>query len=96
MPGAGEWRYPWADGGRRGIGNESRVRFPMQLLWFGGPGPGRLFLVDGTSKADLVRARRRNQPLKAELSLVALDLADGTELWRQDDVPVLGDRGQLS
>jgi len=59
-------------------------------------GDGRLFLIDGTSKADLVRARRRNQSIKAELSLVALDLADGSELWRQDDVPVLGDRSVLS
>jgi hypothetical protein len=59
-------------------------------------GDGRLFLIDGTSKADLVRARRRNQEIEAELTLVALDLADGSELWRQDDVPVLGDRNALS
>jgi len=59
-------------------------------------GDGRLFLIDGTSKADLVRARRRNQKIKAELTLVALDLADGSELWRQDDVPMLGDRSVLS
>jgi len=59
-------------------------------------GDGRLFLIDGTSKTDLVRARRRNQKIKAELTLVALDLADGSELWRQNDVPMLGDRSVLS
>jgi len=59
-------------------------------------GDGRLFLIDGTSKADLVRARRRNQKIKAELTLVALNLGDGSELWRQDDVPLLGDRSVLS
>jgi len=59
-------------------------------------GDGRLFLIDGTSKADLVRARRRNQKIKAELTLVALDLVDGSELWRQDDVPMLGDRSVRS
>jgi len=292
LPGAGEWRYPWADGGRRGIGSESRVRFPLQVLWFGGPGPGplvdrhlmgsppvsangrvfvqgqnhvlafdayngrqlwlrpieqvgrkyaqyyssslvadddsvyvvqrdkchrldqatgqlvathaipesvirqtpppavpgdmklmpiadgsnpnvpnlrdlvwgylsvsddlllgsynvpipegqpteshllwrseskalfaldksdgslrwvyrprpgrivgnieiafgdgRLFLIDGTSKADLASAKRRNKSIQAELTLVALDLAGGSELWRQDDVPLLGDRSALS
>ena len=55
-------------------------------------GDGRLFLIDGTSKADLVRARRRQQKVEAQLELVALDLAKGTELWRHDDVPLLGDR----
>ncbi|NQT15886.1 MAG: PQQ-binding-like beta-propeller repeat protein, partial [Planctomycetes bacterium] len=59
-------------------------------------GDGRLFLIDGTSKADLVRAKRRNTKIEAELALVALDLADGRELWRQRDVPLLGDRGALS
>ena len=59
-------------------------------------GDGRLFLIDGTSKADLVRARRRNEKAHAELTLVALNLADGSELWRQDDVPMLGDRSVLS
>jgi hypothetical protein len=59
-------------------------------------GDGRLFLIDGTSKADLVRAKRRNDTLKAELTLVALDLSTGAELWRQDDVPLLGDRSDPS
>ena len=59
-------------------------------------GDGRLFLIDGTSKADLVRARRRNEKAQAELTLVSLNLADGSELWRQDDVPMLGDRSVLS
>ena len=59
-------------------------------------GDGNIYLIDGTSKADLVRARRRNREIKAQLTLVALNLADGSELWRQDDVPVLGDRGALS
>ena len=59
-------------------------------------GDGRLLLIDGVSKADLVRARRRNKEIEANLTLVALDLADGSELWRQDDVPLLGDRSALS
>ena len=57
---------------------------------------GRMFLIDGTSKADLARARRRKQRIDAKLTLVALNLADGSVLWRQDDVPLLGDRSMLS
>ena len=59
-------------------------------------GDGRLFLLDSTSKADSVRARRRGQKTATEVTLVALDLADGTELWRQDDVPWLPDRNAFS
>ncbi|HUS80767.1 MAG TPA: PQQ-binding-like beta-propeller repeat protein, partial [Armatimonadota bacterium] len=55
-------------------------------------GDGRLFLLDATSKADSARARRRGEDLDTKLTLVALNLSDGTQLWRQDDVPVLGDR----
>ena len=55
-------------------------------------GDGRLFLVDGTSKADLVRAKRRQRKIEADLELVALNLADGSEQWRQKNVPLLGDR----
>ncbi|MEW6354746.1 MAG: PQQ-binding-like beta-propeller repeat protein [Planctomycetota bacterium] len=55
-------------------------------------GDGKLFLIDGTSKADLVKARHRGEKIDAKLTLVALNLADGKELWRQDDVPMLGDR----
>ncbi len=69
-----------------------RVVANIEIAW----GDGRLFLIDGTSKAELVRARRRGRKAPAHLTLVALDLDTGAELWRQDDVPVLGDRSMLS
>ncbi|HID23125.1 MAG TPA: hypothetical protein EYP14_12085, partial [Planctomycetaceae bacterium] len=55
-------------------------------------GDGRLFLIDGTAKADLVAARRRGQPARAKLTLVALELKSGSILWEQDDVPLLAER----
>ncbi|NOY80935.1 MAG: PQQ-binding-like beta-propeller repeat protein [Kiritimatiellaeota bacterium] len=69
-----------------------RVVANIEIAW----GDGRLFLIDGTSKADLVRARRRGGKVPAQLALIALDLDTGAELWRQDDVPLLGDRSMLS
>ena len=69
-----------------------RIVTNIEIAW----GDGRLYLIDGTSKADLVRAKRRNEAIQAELTLVALNMADGSELWRQDDIPLLGDRGTLS
>ena len=81
LPGAGEWRYPWADGGRRGIGNESRVRFPMQLLWFGGPGPGRL--LDRHLMPSPPVSVTGRVFLQGQNHVLAFDAYNGRELWSQ-------------
>ena len=81
LPGAGEWRYPWADGGRSGIGSESRVRFPLQLLWFGGPGPGRF--VDRHLMGSPPVSTHGRVFLQGENHVVAFDAYNGRELWSQ-------------
>jgi len=79
LPGAGEWRYPWADGGRRGIGNESLVRFPMQLLWFGGPGPGRM--MDRHLMGSPPISTGGRVFLQGQHDVLAFDAYNGRELW---------------
>ena len=79
LPGAGEWRYPWADGGRRGIGSESRVRFPLEVLWFGGPGPGRL--VDRHLMGSPPVSAGGRVFLEGQDHVVAFDAYNGRELW---------------
>lgn len=79
LPGAGEWRYELADAGRTGMGTESRLHFPLELLWFGGPGPARM----------LDRGARTSAPLSVggrvfvtgERHLIAFDAYTGQELW---------------
>jgi len=79
LSGAGEWRYEGADGGRTGVGRESRARLPLELLWFGGPGPDRM----------LDRGARTSTPLSVggrvfvtgENHLIAFDAYTGCELW---------------
>jgi len=87
LPGAGEWRYPWADGGRSGIGAESRVRLPLRLLWFGGPGPDRLMdrhLMTSPPVAVNGRAFMTGQD-----DVIAFDAYNGRELWSHH-IPEVG------
>ncbi len=87
LPGSGEWRYPWADGGRSGVGAESRVRFPLALLWFGGPGPGRL--VDRHLMGSSPVSVNGRVFLQGQHHVIAFDAYNGRELWSHH-IPQVG------
>jgi len=78
LPGAGEWRHQWANGGRTGVGADSRVRLPLELLWFGGPGPDRMMDRTGASPPLSVRGRVF---VTGEHHVLAMDAYTGRELW---------------
>ncbi|MBM4050921.1 MAG: hypothetical protein FJ279_37980, partial [Planctomycetes bacterium] len=79
LPGAAEWRYAWADGGRSGVGKESRVRLPLDVLWFGGPGPDRLMDRHWmTSPPVSVNGRVF---MTGQHQVIAFDAYNGRELW---------------
>ena len=79
LPGAGEWRYPWGDGGRSGIGREQRVRLPLGLLWFGGPGPDRM--MDRHLATAPPLATNGRAFVTGEHHVIAFDAYTGRELW---------------
>lgn len=81
LPGAGEWRYPWADGGRSGVGAETRVRLPLHVLWFGGPGPGRL--VDRHLMTSPPVSTNGRVFVEGENDVFAFDAYTGRELWNR-------------
>jgi len=87
LPGAGEWRYPWADGGRTGIGNERRVRLPLDVLWFGGPGPDRLMDRHWMPPPPVSAAGRVF--MVGQHHVIALDAYNGRELWSRH-IPGVG------
>jgi outer membrane protein assembly factor BamB len=79
LPGAGEWRYPWADGGQTGIGKESRLQMPLDVLWFGGPGPDRMMSRHwGTSTPLSVNGRVF---VTGQHHIIAFDAYTGREFW---------------
>jgi len=79
LPGAGEWRWPWADGGRSGVGADSRIRLPLELLWFGGPGPDRM--MDRHSATSPPLSVNGRVFVTGEHHTVAFDAYNGRELW---------------
>ncbi|MBN1347542.1 MAG: PQQ-binding-like beta-propeller repeat protein [Phycisphaerae bacterium] len=92
LPGAGEWRHQWADGGRSGIGQESRLTAPLELLWFGGPGPDRMMDRHYGSSPPLSVAGRVF--VTGEHDLIAYDAYNGRELWARP-MRGVGKRGAM-
>jgi len=80
LPGAGEWRGQWADGGRTGIGADSRVGLPLELLWFGGPGPDRMMDRSGGGAGSPLSVNGRVFTT-GEHHVIAFDAYTGRELW---------------
>ena len=87
LPGAGEWRYPWADPGRTSVGKESRLRLPFDVLWFGGPGPARM--MDRHIKTSPPLSVAGRVFVTGENHLLAFDAYNGRELWCRE-VPGVG------
>lgn len=82
LPGAGEWTHAYADPGRSSASLDTRVRLPLKMLWFGGPGPARI----------VSRHWRTPTPLFAngilfipgEQHLIGVDAYTGRELWSRE------------
>ena len=92
LAGAGQWRYPWADGGRTGIGADSLVRLPLGLLWFGGPGPDRMMDRHwGTTAPLSVNGRVF---VTGQHHVIALDAYNGREHWARP-LPEAGRKGAI-
>jgi len=82
LPGAGQWRHQWADGGRSGIGTESRLRLPLELLWFGGPGPDRMMDRHSGTSPPLFAGGRVF--ITGRHHVIAFDAYNGRELWSRE------------
>lgn len=82
LPGAGEWRHQWADAAQSGIGQESRVRMPLELLWFGGPGPDRMMSRHWGTSTPLSVAGRVF--VTGQHHVIAFDAYNGRELWARE------------
>ncbi len=82
LKGAGEWKCQWADPGNTGIGDESLVHLPLELLWYGGPGPDRMMSRHlGTSTPLSVNGRMF---VTGENSIICFNEYNGREIWVRD------------
>ncbi|QDU97123.1 Serine/threonine-protein kinase AfsK [Lignipirellula cremea] len=72
LPGAFDWDSPSSA--------DQRVRWPLELAWFGGPGPARMQDRHQTSIAPPVVANGRYF-VAGEQQVIAVDAYNGVELW---------------
>jgi len=82
LPGTDDWTHQYATAGRTGASNDRRVRLPLELLWFGRPGPAPLVTRHWGGPAPLCVDGRMFVP--GQFRLMAVDAYNGRQLWQRD------------
>ena len=82
LPGAGEWTHQYADAGRAGCSEDQRVKWPLKLLWFGGPGPAGMLNRHWRAAAPLSTNGRVF--IAGQHTVLAVNAYNGRELWRRE------------
>ncbi len=79
LPGAGQWTHLYADAGKSGSSGDTRVAWPVKLLWFGEPGPGPMMNRHWRGTAPLCVGGRMF--VLGQHSIMAVDAYNGRPLW---------------
>ncbi len=82
LPGAGTWTHAYADAANTACSGDQRIGGPMDLQWFGQPGPRRMVDRHFRNVPPLYSAGRLFVP--GDRIVYALDAYNGTMLWRVD------------
>ena len=82
LDGSDEWSHPFANAGRTSASRDRRVRLPMKVLWFGGPGPARM--VDRHRYPPIPVYANGRLYVPAENFVIALDAYNGREMWARE------------
>ncbi len=79
LAGAGEWTHQYADAGKSASSGDTLVRWPLKVLWFGKPGPGRMMQRHLRGTAPLFADGRMF--ILGQHSIIAVDAYNGREIW---------------
>ena len=82
LPGAGEWSHLYADSGNSACSNDRVVGSPVEIQWFGRPGPRRM--TDRHEKGVGPLFRDGRLFLSGDNYIVGLDAYNGTILWDRE------------
>jgi len=80
LAGAGEWTHGLADAGNTACSGDRRVAGPLELQWFGRPGPRQMIDRHHRNVPPLYKDGRLFVP--GDEVAFCLDAYNGTELWR--------------
>lgn len=81
LDGAGEWTHQYANPGNSASSGDRLVRGPMQVQWFGKPGPSAMIDRHNRALAPLSKDGRLFVPAAGENRIIAVDAYNGTILW---------------
>lgn len=79
---AGSWTHAYANPGNTACSEDALTSGPLQLKWFGGPGPSRM--VDRHLRTAPPLADRGTLVIPGNDRIIVVDSHNGTELWQKD------------
>ncbi|MDP7276457.1 MAG: PQQ-binding-like beta-propeller repeat protein [Planctomycetaceae bacterium] len=79
LEGAGEWSHMYADAANTVCSDDRHVSGPLELQWFGRPGPQQMIDRHHRTVAPLFKAGRLFVP--GDNRVIAADAYNGTQLW---------------
>lgn len=82
LPGAGSWTHQYANAGNTACGDDTVVKAPLGVLWFGRPGPGDMVNRHARAAAPLSLDGRLF--VQGENVVMAYDAYNGVKLWRRE------------
>ena len=82
LPGADDWTHQFANATRAGASQDTQVKLPLQLLWFGRPGPATMVSRHWAGPAPL--AADGAMFVLGQKHITALDAYNGRQLWQKD------------
>ena len=82
LPDSGNWTQQYADPGNTACGADARVKAPLDLLWFGRPGPGKM--VNRHQRAAAPVAYEGRMFIEGENVLMCYDIYNGVKIWERD------------
>lgn len=87
LPGAGSWTHLYGTPANTAIGNETRVKSDLGVLWYGDPGPGDMVNRHEGAVGPLAAGGRLF--VQGEKSISAYDAYNGTFLWRYENTEAI-------
>jgi outer membrane protein assembly factor BamB len=81
IPGAGGWTHQYANPANTSCGDDQALRCPLEVLWFGQPGPG--MMVNRHLRAAAPLATDGRLFVQGENVLAAYDAYNGLKLWER-------------
>jgi len=82
IAGAGSWTHEYGEPGNTGCGDDRALRCPLEVLWFGDPGPGRM--INRHLRAAAPVAVDGRLFVQGENVLMAYDAYNGLRLWQRE------------